>query len=107
MKNANELINQLHETCKAEGIPLLIMAMPEKQYMTMLKHSPKLEITSSRGITPESINTLCSSVLVDIAYERIVRLLNGERSKHEEQDFEIIEALGIGLRKVEVSDEIH
>ncbi len=107
MKNVNELINQLHETCKAEGIPILIMSMPEKPHMMMLKHAPKPEITSPKDLTLDFIFAFSSSVLVDMAYERIARLLNGERSKHEERGFEIIEALGIGLREVEASDEIH
>ncbi|OZB41030.1 MAG: hypothetical protein B7X50_07985 [Alishewanella sp. 34-51-39] len=107
MKNVNELINQLHEACKAEGIPILIMSMPEKQHVMMIKHSPKPEITSPKDLTPDFITAFSSSVLVDMAHERIVRLLNGERSKHEERGFEIIELLGVGLREVGVADEIH
>lgn len=107
MKNVNELINQLHEACKAEGIPILIMSVPEKQHMMMLKHTPKPEITSPRDMTLEFVNTFSSSVFIDMAHERIVRLLNGERFKHEERGFEILKVLGVGLREVEVSNEIH
>lgn len=107
MKNVNKLINQLHEACKAEGIPLLVMAMPEKHHMMMLKHTPKPEITSPRDMTQEFVNTFSSSVFVDMAHERIVRLLNGERFKHEERGFEIMEALGVRLREVEATNEIH
>lgn len=107
MKNVNELITQLHKACKSEGIQLLVMAMPEKQHMMMLKHTPKPEIPSPRDITPEVISAFCSSVFVDMAHERIVRLLKGERFKHEERGFEIMEALGVKLREVEASNEIH
>ena len=107
MKSINELINQLHEACQAEGIPLLVLAMPEKQHMMMLKHTPKPEIPSPKDLNVDLVTTITSSVLVDMAHERIVRLLNGERFKHEERGFELIEALGIGLREVGGPDEVH
>lgn len=100
MKNVNELINQLHEACKAEGIPILIMSMPEKPHMMMLKHTPKPEITSPKDLTLDFITVFSSSVLVDMAHERIVRLLNGERLKHEERGFEVIDAIDAHRNRV-------
>lgn len=107
MNNINELINRLHEACQTEGVPLLVIAMPEKQHMMMLKHTPKPEMPSPQDITPELVSVFSSSIIIDMAHERIIRLINGERSKHEEQGFEIIKALGIGLREVGKPDEIH